>query len=34
LCEVRFYADSEKQQPLAVVAVSEDGALLPITSLA
>jgi hypothetical protein len=33
LCEVRFYGDNEKQQPLAVIGISDDGALLPMTWL-
>ena len=33
LCEVRFYARSDGQQPLAVIGISDDGALLPLTSL-
>src|SRR5215472_7262498 len=33
LCEVRFYADNNAQRPLAVVGISDDGALLPISSL-
>lgn len=32
--EVRFYKDSEAQEPLAVVGVADDGALLPLTWLA
>ena len=34
LREVRFYGDKEGQQPLAVIGISEDGALLPMTRLA
>ncbi len=34
LCEVRFYGDNEKQQPLAVIGISDDAALLPMTWLA
>jgi len=30
LCEVRFYGDNEKQQPLAVIGISDDAALLPM----
>jgi hypothetical protein len=30
LCEVRFYKDSDSQQPLAVIAVTDDGAVPPI----
>jgi hypothetical protein len=33
LCEVRFYGDNEAQQPLAVIGISDDGALLPMTWL-
>ena len=33
LCEVRFYADKDGQQPLAVIGISDDGALLPMTWL-
>ena len=33
LCEVRFYADNNAQQPLAVVGISDAGALLPISWL-
>ena len=33
LCEVRFYAGSQEQQPLAVIGISDDGALLPMTWL-
>ena len=33
LCEVRFYADNEEQQPLAVIGIADDGALLPMTYL-
>jgi hypothetical protein len=29
LREVRFYADNQAQQPLAVIGISDDGALLP-----
>jgi hypothetical protein len=32
LCEVRFYKN-DLQQPLAVIAISEEGALLPMRSL-
>ena len=32
LCEVRFYRN-DLQQPLAVIAISEEGALLPMRSL-
>jgi hypothetical protein len=31
LCEVRFYADPPGQQPLAVIGIADDGALLPLT---
>src|SRR5262249_53893257 len=34
LCEVRFYKDKEGQQPLAVIGIADDGALLPMTWLA
>ena len=34
LREVRFYKDSEAQEPLAVVGIADDGALLPLTWLA
>jgi hypothetical protein len=30
LCEVRFYKDSEGEQPLAVIGIGEDGALIPM----
>ena len=33
LCEVRFYKDEEGQQPLAVIGIADDGALLPVSSL-
>ena len=33
LCEVRFYKDNEGQQPLAVIGIDDDGALLPLTWL-
>jgi hypothetical protein len=33
LCEVRFYADNQGQQPLAVIGISDDGALPPTTWL-
>jgi hypothetical protein len=33
LCEVRFYGDNKGQQPLAVIGISDDGALLPMTLL-
>ena len=33
LCEVRFYKDEEAQQPLAVIGIADDGALMPMTSL-
>ena len=33
LCEVRFYGDNKGQGPLAVIGISDDGALLPMTSL-
>lgn len=33
LCEVRFYGDRKSQQPLAVIGISEEGALLPMTWL-
>jgi hypothetical protein len=33
LCDVRFYGDAKSQQPLAVIGISEDGALLPMTWL-
>lgn len=34
LREVRFYKDSEAQEPLAVIGIADDGALLPLTWLA
>jgi hypothetical protein len=30
LCEVRFYKDDTSQQPLAVIGIADDGALLPL----
>jgi hypothetical protein len=33
LCEVRFYKDNEAQQPLAVIGIAGDGALLPLAWL-
>jgi hypothetical protein len=30
LCEVRFYKDAAGQQPLAVIGIANDGALLPL----
>jgi hypothetical protein len=33
LCEVRFYGEDAGQEPLAVVGIGDDGALLPMTSL-
>ena len=33
LSEVRFYKDGAAQQPLAVIGVADDGALLPLTWL-
>jgi hypothetical protein len=30
LCEVRFFKDSESQQPLAVISIADDGALEPM----
>jgi hypothetical protein len=33
LCEVRFYGDAKSQHPLAVIGISADGALLPMTWL-
>jgi hypothetical protein len=30
LCEVRFYRDNAGQQPLAVIGIADDGALLPM----
>jgi hypothetical protein len=33
LCEVRFYKDDERQQPLAVIGIADDGALLPLSWL-
>ena len=33
LCEVRFYKDKQGQQPLAVIGIAHDGALLPMTGL-
>jgi hypothetical protein len=30
LCEVRFYKDNDAQQPLAVIGIADDGALLPV----
>jgi hypothetical protein len=33
LCEVRFYKDNAVQQPLAVIGIADDGALLPMTWL-
>jgi len=34
LREVRFYKNSEAQEPLAVIGIADDGALLPLTWLA
>jgi len=33
LCEVRFFVDSEMQQPLAVIRIADNGALAPIADL-
>ena len=33
LCEVRFFGDTGGQQPLAVIGIADDGALLPMTWL-
>ena len=33
LCEVRFYVDNKAEQPLAVVGISDDGALLQMSWL-
>ena len=33
LCEVRFYADNERQQPLAVIGISDDVFFLKMTRL-
>ena len=33
LREVRFYGDNGRQQPLAVIGIADDGALLPMTWL-
>lgn len=33
LCEVRFYKDKASQQPLAVIGIDDDGALLPVSLL-
>jgi hypothetical protein len=33
LCEVRFYGENKAQQPLAVIGISDEGALLPMTLL-
>jgi hypothetical protein len=33
LCEVRFYKDNEAEQPLAVIGIADDGALLPLAWL-
>jgi hypothetical protein len=33
LCEVRFYKDTDSPQPLAVIAVAGDGAVLPMRLL-
>jgi hypothetical protein len=33
LCEVRFYKDNARQQPLAVIGIADDGAVLPMTWL-
>jgi hypothetical protein len=30
LCEVRFYKDDASQEPLAVIGIANDGALLPL----
>lgn len=30
LCEVRFYKDNDAQQPLAVIAIADGGAVLPM----
>jgi hypothetical protein len=30
LCEVRFYKDAASQHPLGVIAIANDGALLPL----
>jgi hypothetical protein len=34
LCEVKFYKDDERQYPLAVIGIADDGALLPMKWLA
>ena len=34
LREVRFYRNSEAQEPLAVIGIADDGALFPLTWLA
>jgi hypothetical protein len=34
LCEVRFYKDNEGQDPLAVIEIGDDGAVLPMKWLA
>jgi hypothetical protein len=33
LCEVRFYGDSDRQQPLAVIPIADEGAVLPMRLL-
>ena len=33
VCEVRFDKDSEGQEPLAVIGIANEGALLPMRSL-
>jgi len=33
LCEVRFYEDSARQQPFAVVRITPDGTMLPLEPL-
>lgn len=33
LCEVRFYKDNEAAQPLAIIGIADDGALLPLAWL-
>jgi len=30
LCAVRFYGDGDRQQPLAVIRIADDGALMPM----
>jgi len=33
LCEVQFFADSERQEPLAVIRIADNGAVAPIGDL-